>query len=441
MGAVQSSEETPAMPVRMLNEFAYCPRLFHLEWVQGEFVDNAFTVEGRHAHRRVDSEKGKLPEPEEPKPFVTRSVELTSERLGLSAKIDLVEGDGSAVVPVDYKRGAPPDNPERSYEPERVQLCAYGLLLREHGFSCAHGFLYFVAAKKKVEVPFDDALVQRTLELLAEARKVAARSRPPAPLVDSPKCNGCSLAGICLPDEVNRLTLAQDAEPGAVRQVITERDHAAPLYVQTQGARIGLASDTLEVRQKQERLASVRLHETSQVVIYGNIQVSTQALRELCDRGVTVCFMSYGGWFYGVTDGMGHKNVELRRAQFRAAEQPDRALYLARRLVTCKIANCRTLLRRNHSDPKAITLDGLAELIDRAGTAGSLGELLGLEGNAAKIYFGALPGMLRPPDTERDPLAFDFTTRNRRPPKDPINALLSFGYALLTKDLAVTARL
>src|SRR5689334_22916318 len=126
LGADESVEAGRLIPARMLNEFAYCPRLFYLEWVQGEFVDNEFTVEGRIAHRRVDARAGTMPAAEEKMPFEVRSVALSSMELGLSAKIDLVEGDEGAVSPVDYKRGSPP--PEGPYEPERVQLCAYGLL-------------------------------------------------------------------------------------------------------------------------------------------------------------------------------------------------------------------------------------------------------------------------------------------------------------------------
>jgi CRISPR-associated protein Cas4 len=137
----------------MLNEFTYCPRLFFLEWVQGEFVDNEFTVEGRFAHRRVDGRTGVMPAPDTEAPFVVRSVSLSSAKLGLSAKIDLVEGEGGAVCPVDYKRGKPPPNDLGAHEPERVQLCAYGLLLNESGHNCERGVLYFAQAKTRIGRP------------------------------------------------------------------------------------------------------------------------------------------------------------------------------------------------------------------------------------------------------------------------------------------------
>ena len=94
------SEALPLMPVRMLNEFTYCPRLFYLEWVQGEFVDNAFTLEGNLVHRRVDAGGGTASAPEGGSEFRARAVELSSTELGLSAKIDLVDGFEGEAIPV-----------------------------------------------------------------------------------------------------------------------------------------------------------------------------------------------------------------------------------------------------------------------------------------------------------------------------------------------------
>ena len=145
----------------MVNEYVYCPRLAYLEWVQGEWRDSADTVAGAYVHRRVDREDRPLPPAEElheagqPR---TRSVTLSSSRLGLIAKIDLVESDGDTVVPVDYKRGKRPHVPAGAYEPERVQLCVQGLLLEENGYRCAEGVLYYAESRERVRVVFDDEL-------------------------------------------------------------------------------------------------------------------------------------------------------------------------------------------------------------------------------------------------------------------------------------------
>lgn len=189
----------------MVNEFTYCPRLFFLEWVQARFEDNADTVEGRYQHRAVDREAGRAPLPDGGEVASARSVMLSSARLGLVARVDLIEGVGGGVRPVDVKRGSPPETPEHSWEPERVQLCVQALLLRDAGYQCEQGVLYFAEARRRVTVDFDDELVRRTEDLLVELRRVAWRDLPPPPLVDSPKCPRCSLVGICLPDEMNTL--------------------------------------------------------------------------------------------------------------------------------------------------------------------------------------------------------------------------------------------
>ncbi len=435
LGADEEVEAGRLVPARMINELAFCERLFHLEWVQGEFVDNALTIEGKDVHRRVDGRGGALPEPGEGRPFESRSVSLSSERLGLSAKIDLVEGEGGEVIPVDYKRGKPPDNEHRAHEPERVQLCAYGLLLKEHGYRCDRGILYFAAARTRVEVPFDEALIRRTLELIERARVVAASPQLPPPLKGSPKCQGCSLNVLCLPDEVNHLSADASAP---VRPFVPARDDAAPLYVQEQGARVGLSGEVLTVRGRDGALlAEMPLLELSQLVLIGNVQVSSQAVRELSARDIAICWLTFGGWLAAIADGFGHGNVQLRQAQYRAADDYARSLVLARRIVRAKIANCRTLLRRNHPDGPERALRELAHEIERADAAESIDELLGIEGNAARIYFAELPRLLRAPESS---MAFVFFLRIRRPPRDPVNAMLSMAYALLAKDFAAAAR-
>ena len=245
------------VPARMLNEYAYCPRLAYLEWVQGEFADSVDTVEGRFQHRRVDRPSGELPsrppngaaDPAEDddaahETIHARSVMVSDQDLGAIARIDLIEGYGSVVTPVDYKHGKSPDVPEGAWEPERVQLCIQGLLLRANGYTCTQGMLYFVESRQRVTVPFDDSLIARTLELLAGIRGMASSGQIPQPLVDSPKCPRCSLVGICLPDEVNFISAkGQAVKQEDVRRMAPARDDTIPVYVQTQGAVVGKSGD------------------------------------------------------------------------------------------------------------------------------------------------------------------------------------------------------
>src|SRR2546430_2979921 len=95
------------LPARMVNEFVYCPRLFYLEWVEGRFADSDDTRVGQQVHRRVDTETGAAPLPEEGELNEARSVTLSSQELGVIAKIDVIEGIDGSVVPIDYKKGEP----------------------------------------------------------------------------------------------------------------------------------------------------------------------------------------------------------------------------------------------------------------------------------------------------------------------------------------------
>lgn len=427
----------PLIPVRMLNEFVYCPRLGYLMWAQGEFEHNEFTVEGKLRHIRTDESGGSLPEaPAEDEGIHARSVSLGSERIGITAKIDLVEGDGNVVSPVDYKRGKRPHVAGGVHDPERVQLCAQGLLLREHGYTCEEGFIYFVASRERVPVRFDEALIERTVEAIRQFKDVAAGGDIPPPLEDSPKCPHCSLIGICLPDEVRLLSTAL----GEPRPVVPHDEKGLPLYVQSPQAFVRKDGDRLIVEIGKERVSEVRLGEVSQVVLFGHAMLSTPALHECLRREIPVTYLSYGGWFLGHSVGTGHHNVETRTHQYRTSFDEGACLRLARRLIAAKIANCRTLIRRNWHEGKEKAprqlLVSLQSGIKHAMRAPSLEALLGIEGTAAGEYYQHFSGTLKSWD---DPaLTFRFTERNRRPPLDPVNAMLSFAYAMLTREWTVT---
>jgi len=442
----------------MVSQFTYCPRRFHLMYVEGRWADNQYTVDGRRVHRRVDNLDHVLPtagnenrnaagddhgddgEPEpagDDPPEITRSVPLASEPLGLTAKLDLVASDGDDAVPVETKRRRVPNNPERSYEPERVQLMAQGLLLREHGYRCDHGLIYYAGSRTRVTVPFTAELESRTLHLVEQTRAASDRRQIPDPLDDSPKCRGCSLNGICLPDETLALRHVP-ADPAApdVRRLYPPRDDAAALYVQEQGAYVGKKGNRLVVRKEGEELTSVRLKDLSQLVLCGNIGISAQTLHLLCEGNIPVVHLSMGHWFYGITHGITLRNAFDRAAQFDTAARPDRCLAFARKLVADKARNQRTLLRRNAAASTALDaalrdIDDLARQIDQAA---SLGALLGLEGAVAAKYFARFADMLKPRDFDAE---WDFARRNRRPPRDPVNAMLSFAYALLVKECTV----
>ncbi len=435
--------DVPLLPARMINEYCYCPRLAYLEWVQGEWDDSADTVEGRWVHRRVDRPGGKLPPPEKDRAkgetakdegaekIHARSIQLSSNRLGLIARMDLIEGSGNTVTPVDYKRGKRPHVPRGAYDPERVQLCVQGVILAEHGYTCTEGVIYYAGSRERVRVTLDDELHALTKQTIDGLRFVAAGGQIPPPLEDSPKCPRCSLVGICLPDETAFFRGA-DIAP---RPLAVGLDTALPLYVQAWHAKVSKSGERLEIFIDDKKVQEVRLIDVSQLALFGNVYVTTPAMQELMSRNIPISWHSHGGWLMGHTIGTGHKNIELRRAQFRAADDQAFCLRLAKTLVEAKIKNARTLLRRNWKAdggaPPAL-LEDLNSDIRRAQKAGDLGALLGIEGSAAARYFGQFANLIRAPGDSAS-LTFDFRKRNRRPPTDPVNALLSYAYGLLTR--------
>ncbi|MCY3635951.1 MAG: CRISPR-associated endonuclease Cas1 [bacterium] len=418
------------VPARMVNEFEYCPRLFYLEWVQSRFEDNPDTVEGRYVHRNVDTGGGRIDDPDEESPVrKARSVTVSSENLGIIAKADIIEGKGSKVTPVEVKRGRSPKHGP-AWSPELVQICAIGLILQDNGYDCSEGQIFFAESRERVKVPFDEKLVWQTLNVLRDLKEVAEAPDPPPPLVDSPKCPRCSLVGICLPDETNLLANRSDVPP----RRLTPRDSAArPLYVTEQGTRIGVRKGRVTVSQQKEVLQEIRLIDVSQVSIYGNVQISSQAMRAMFDQQVPVCWFSYGGWFQGIAHGLPSKHVDLRRRQVAIAAQAG--LPIAQRMIEGKIRNSRTLLRRNSRSEVKPILEQLKATADQTAEVDTIESLLGVEGAAARLYFSRFSAMLKD-----DSLGtFDFQGRNRRPPRDPINCLLSYGYSLLAKDLTAVA--
>jgi CRISPR-associated protein Cas1 len=536
----------------MLNEFVYCPRLFYYEFVESVFVESGDTVRGKALHRRVDSGKGDLPPPGEkgegrtkrsegrgPKTedgiapaaapstlnlqpstaevIHSRSVQMGSDRLGVTAKMDLVEvrlggitgvssqtADSSPapedqvigapvsrithhasrfqeVCPVDYKAGAPRvgEGGNELWDADRMQLGVQALILRDNGYACNEGVIYYRETKQRVPLTITPELALWVEERIGAARQAAAAAIPP-PLVASPKCPRCSLVTVCLPDETRLLTApaAQpstlrssvhppqcsyggratedgstlNSQPDRVRRLIAARDDSRALYLSTQGLRVGRKDEVLQIKQEKSLVEEVRINDVSHVALFGNIQITTQAIQTLCELEVPVTYFSMGGWFYGLTRGHELKNVFLRIEQFRLARDPATCLRLARQFVQGKIRNHRTMLMRNHVEAPPATLLRLKQYAEAASRAESVESLLGVEGGAAAAYFEQFNGMIKAADELDDQLpglevptrqasnfSFNFHGRNRRPPTDPVNALLSLAYSLLAKDCLLAA--
>lgn len=437
--APPATGEIPLVPARMVNEWVYCPRLAWLEWVDGQWAESGDTAQGRRVHARVDSGGPPLADADAVAAGVemkTRSVTVSSERLGLIAKIDLVEADGGVVTPIDYKKGKRPHVAEGAYEPERVQVCAQALVLEDNGYRVDEAALWYAESRERVRIELNDALRDRTLRAIHDLRLAAASSHPPPPLDNSPKCVRCSLAGICLPDEVNFFRARSVPRPLAPAD-----DPALPLYVQSPGARVRKDGETVVI-ETDEGKSEAPITDVSELAVFGPVSVTTPLLHELMRREIPVAWHSSGGWFLGHTTGAGGRSINGRIAQYRVAFDDVRSLAFARGLVSAKIRNSRTMLRRNWKDETAAELreaamNDLKRFADRAEYAREPNELLGIEGESAAIYFRNFERLLSRPPGEGALPEFRFDKRNRRPPADPVNAMLSLAYAVLTRTWLV----
>ncbi len=492
----------------MLNEFVYCPRLFYYEFVEGVFVESADTVRGSAIHQKVDSGSGAMPEvksrrkagktePEattaaseneaakvvepqktEPEIIHSRSVQMGSSRLGIVAKMDLVEvrsgvadcpqgpegldGElfgGVEVCPVDYKAGSPRSEEEANvlWDTDKMQLGLQALILRDNGYRCREGVIYYRATKQRVRLEITPEIVDWVFQRIAMARD-AVKGPIPEPLEHSPKCVRCSLAPVCLPDETRMLkqqaaVIEAGTAVGSPRKLMAARDDARALYLNTPGYRVGCKDEVLTIKDRADEkpIDEVRMRDVSHVALFGNVQISTQAIQSLCEQEIPVTYFSMGGWFYGITRGHSLKNIFLRMEQFRLARDGDQCLALARRFVHGKIRNHRTMLMRNHVEAPAAALAKLKRASEDALAAVSLEELLGMEGAAASLYFQEFSGMIKADDDDlpgmersekesgKPVFDFNFTHRNRRPPTDPVNAMLSLAYSVLSKDCTIAA--
>lgn len=377
------------------------------------------------------------------------------------------KGGPDGAVILDYKHGSPRRNAEGEREardPEAYQVAAYALLLAEQGVIVAGAEIYFASQRRRVPVSLTDDLFARTRQAIADAKALAVSGKCPAPLKNDPRCLGCSAYPICLPNESlwwararkeatpnpqlnfgfaeeagddlrDRILEALDfaAESGKEPTLVPPRpdhDDGEVLVVQTPGAQIGQRGEQLVVSLKGEEVRKLPGQQVRAIYCYGAVQLTAQAVETCLDLGIDVSYFSPAGRFIGLLRALPASGVDARRGQYRLFELPGVRLQLAREVIRAKIHNQRVTLMRNGDVPERV-LKLMVGFRDATKRAGDLPELLGIEGTAAALYFEQFETMLK----QRENWKFDWRGRNRRPPRDPVNALLSLGYSMLAKEL------
>ena len=421
------------MPVRRLHNYAYCQRLFYLQWVEDLWVEDANTAAGSNLHRNTDKPSHWKDDLDLAERASLRSLSLESESLGLRGVIDLIEDTGTGREIIDYKRGSArrDENDQRiAKENDALQLAAYALLLEEADLPIKKASVYYGAERSRIPVPLTEALFEQVRQTITQARITAESSTCPPPLVDDPRCLHCSAYSICLPNESafwsgKKKSPLKDKEPPR-----PPRDEGEIVVIQNPKAYLSCRNGELHVRLEGGVVSKHPLEQVQSVYLYGAVQTSTQALHSLLERQIPTAYFSPAGRFLGTTSGLPQSGIDARLGQARAFTSPAHRLPVAREMIRAKIHNQRVLLMRNGSPPDT-TLKQLATLRDRCPGAEDLDSLRGLEGSAAALYFQYFKTMLKGTAGEN----FDFEGRNRRPPKDPLNALLSQGYSILAKEL------
>jgi CRISPR-associated protein Cas1 len=447
-------------PARTVAEYAYCPRLFYYMEVEGVFLPSVDTEKGQAVHRRVNKPSAELQENSDEsegsdRPKTVRSLVLTSDKLGLTATLDLAELSGTVAVPVEYRKGVPKRTPiaakrdefeeededslavPEPWPTDRVQVGLQALLLEEAGYEVKEAVLYYAAEKLRLTIPVDSALKSEALTTL-EAAKVCAQGQRPLPLVNDPRCIRCSLQPICLPDEVNCERSETTGEHISPRKIWPPRDEGIQIVAQQNGTRVGVKGMALTISDANGKTGKkeVPLASVDSVSLLGSVQISTQAMRVLADQGIPVAMLSAAGRLVAMVDPLDSVSALVRRKQVLTFESAEKCLELARALVTAKISNQRKLLIRNHPELPAEASAGMASQAAQAAKAELLESLRGYEGQAAAIYFEHFAGMLN----GALGIEFDANGRKRRPPPDPVNSCLSMAYSILTHECVSALR-
>lgn len=460
------AEDQPLLPVRRLHNYVYCPRLCYLQWVENIFVENADTAAGSAAHRNVDQpssfddEKKTALSQGLSEGHRLRSLHLTSEALQLTGIVDLIEGGEEGACIIDYKRGSAKrlDSGERiAKEYDAVQLAAHALLLEESGIKVADASIYYAADKRHVSVELTETLFIQTRRAIAEARASSSSGHLPPALVDDIRCNYCSAYPVCLPKESvwwasqqiketqqdRQLTLLMEDVIAADEPLSFEDGNESMLpprpefqdgeilVVQSYGTQIGLRGGEFTVTQKKEVLRKLPVHQVRSIYIYGAVQITAQAVQSCLELSIDVAYFSGAGRFLGSLQGLPASGIDARRGQYELFDKDFCQIKLAGECIRAKIRNQRVMLMRNGDPPKEV-LKRLAYAADNAASAASIDEIRGIEGGAAAVYFSQFSSMLKTDGR----LTFDFQKRTRRPPRDPVNALLSLGYSVMVKELA-----
>ncbi|MEM9216303.1 MAG: type I-MYXAN CRISPR-associated endonuclease Cas1 [Cyanobacteria bacterium P01_F01_bin.150] len=440
-----AAQNFDSLRVNSLHALTYCPRLFYLEEVEELYTQDAAVFAGRRLHVELETDEGDSWE----------KLVLESQRLGLRGKVDALKTRNRQTIPYEHKRGRcyrGPNNEAMAWDSDRLQILAYACLIEEClNIPITEGRIRYHADNVLVKIPVNDAGRQWVRDAVAQARALRSSVERPPVATNERLCGRCSLAPVCLPEETrfvqaataiasvtdgSALAEVEAGDEAPVIRLFPEDDEREIIHVMEPGTSVGKSGQQLKIKRRKADASFLPSHQVGQLVLHSYAQISTQALYFCTSQNIGVHFVSGGGRYIGSFDPHGG-SIQRRIRQYAALAKPEVCLQLARQLVVCRGQSQRKFLMRGYRnlDPVPETLTAAVKQMQRVlksvPLAESLPSLLGLEGNLAALYWGALPLLV---SDNADP-QLQFLGRNRRPPKDCFNALISFGYALLLKDV------
>jgi CRISP-associated protein Cas1 len=440
------------LAIHSLHALAYCERLFYLENVENLRVADERVYAGRRLHVEIERN-------EDEGEWLT--LQLESEKWGIVGKVDCVRRRDGRLIPYEHKRGRAARGMDGEAAPwwsDKLQIIAYAALIEEHsGQPVTEGRIRYHADNKTVRVEIDDDAWRLLAEAIGRARELQSSVIRPPVVANEKLCSKCSLAPVCLPEEARLVErgsgkqrdegtrkegeVAEDKSairsPQPAIRLFPADDDRQSLHVVAQGARIGRKGDRLEITQPDELPELYPVNEIGQVVLHGFAQITTQALGFCSQNEIGVHWLTYGGRYLGAWSA-GAGSVQRRIRQYKALTDSDFCLSLAKRLADARVRGQLSHLLRASRDAGRGRIETVIEaiavirrLLGPMSRARSIHSLRGYEGSVGAQYFKVLPHVI----TEEAGEAMRPDGRNRRPPRDRANALLSFGYSLLQRDV------
>lgn len=417
---------TDTIRVSALHAFAYCQRLFYLEEVEELYTQDAAVFAGRRLHAELERQEDEDWE----------ELYLTSEELGLRGRVDALRTRNGQTIPYEHKRGRShrdKNKQPQAWESDKLQILAYCYLLESAlHIPIQEGRIRYHSDNVLIHVPFDEAGKLLVEQAIAQAKTLRNSTHRPPVTENERLCTRCSLSPVCLPEEAR---LAHNQEWETIR-LFPQDDERQILHILEPGTLVGRTGEQIKITKKNQPTQKVAVQQIGQIVLHSFAQISTQAMHFCAYKGIGIHFVSGGGRYVGSFD-LRQGSIQRRINQYQALSQPNICLELAKKLVNCRGKGQRKFLmrsKRNLPSPSVKlhhTINQMKKVLKQVSCAQSIESLLGLEGNLAALYFGALPCLF----ASDVPGELRFTHRNRRPPKDRFNCLLSFGYGLLIKDV------